>query len=356
MISIAAAAFRKARTSVLTAANSAGVNRLLADSRWRSNHLLILCYHGVSIDDEHEWSDLYISPDLLERRLSLLRRSGANVLPLTEALELLARGELPRQAVALTFDDGAHDFAVQAAPILSAAKAPSTVYLTTYYSGRDQPVFDTVTSYMLWKARGQTVRIPGFKESTTIPMHISDAEFGDIHLRLRRQALENGLNADAKNEWARSLAAVVGVDFDRILELKLFQIMSPEEVGALDTRLVDVQLHTHRHRTPRDHELFMREIRDNSVAIRAAHPDGATLNHFCYPSGDHVPEYATWLREAGVRWATTCDPGLATKADDPLFLPRIADTQSISDATFMAWVSGLGMFTYLRRSESSPRL
>jgi len=67
----------------------------VASSRWRRDRLLILCYHGVSLADEHEWSDVHISAERFQQRLETLRRSGATVLPLGDALHQLQVGELP---------------------------------------------------------------------------------------------------------------------------------------------------------------------------------------------------------------------------------------------------------------------
>lgn len=346
---------RSARRTGLRLADAIRVNELVGRTAWRAQRLLILCYHGVSIDDEHKWADLYVSAGHLARRLELLRSRGATIVSLDDGLEQLARGDLPPMSVCLTFDDGAHDFSSRAMPVLSAANAHSTLYLTTYYCGRNQPVFDTVASYLLWKARGRTVRLPEVDLVVTIPDQTSSPQFADIHNELRRYALVHGFDADQKNAFARALAIVVGVDFDAILERKLFQIMSPEEVAALDPALVSVQLHTHRHRTPRDEALFKREIEDNRVVIERLRGPGPT-RHFCYPSGDYVREYGEWLREDGVQFATTCDPGLASRSSDPLFLPRFVDTENVPAETFMAWVSGLSYVAFARRTTTPVRL
>ncbi|HPQ17113.1 MAG TPA: hypothetical protein PLP04_17920, partial [Bryobacteraceae bacterium] len=99
------------KRTVLRTARNTGVFRTAADSRWRQRRLLILCYHGVSIEDEHEWNpELYMPPAVLERRFALLRNNGFRVLPLDEALSRLYSGSLPPRSVALTFDDGFYDF------------------------------------------------------------------------------------------------------------------------------------------------------------------------------------------------------------------------------------------------------
>jgi peptidoglycan/xylan/chitin deacetylase (PgdA/CDA1 family) len=117
--------------------------------------------------------------------------------------------------------------------------------------------------------------------------------------------------------------------------------MTPDQVRALPPDLVDVQLHTHRHRTPREEQAFRRELRDNRAMIERLAPGAEPpAVHFCYPSGDYDAAFLPWLRAEGVRSATTCVPGIASAADDPLLLPRFVDTEHQPLATFEAWVSG----------------
>src|SRR5690348_2192427 len=143
-----------AKSVMLGAVQRAGVLAVVRDSRWRQQRLLILAYHGVSLDDEHEWDpELYMSPTKFESRLAALERGGYRVLPLAEALAALDERRLPPRSVALTFDDGTFDFYARVFPALTARGFPATVYLTTYYCEYNRPVFGPACSYMLWKAR-----------------------------------------------------------------------------------------------------------------------------------------------------------------------------------------------------------
>ncbi len=335
---------RAARNALHGAAAFTGMNRVVAGSTWRRSRLLVLCYHGVSIGDEHLWSDLYVSPEHLERRLALLRKLGATVMPFGESLQRLAANDLPECAVALTFDDGAYDFSARARPVLAAAGAHSTLYLTTWYCGKNYPVFDTMASYLMWKGRGRVIHIPGLELSVQIPSSV-DASFQALHEKLRAYAKSPGMSEEDRQQLLVRLAAIVGVDFPKLLDQRLLQLMTPAEVAALDPSAVDIELHSHRHRTPRNHDLFVREIRDNQERIDAYSGRTELRRHFCYPSGDYIPEYREWLREVGVQSATTCDPGLGTRFSDPYFFPRFIDTMGETAATFSAWVSGVASFT-----------
>jgi peptidoglycan/xylan/chitin deacetylase (PgdA/CDA1 family) len=85
--------------------------------------------------------------------------------------------------------------------------------------------------------------------------------------------------------------------------------------------------------------LFTREIRDNRDRIREF--TGHEAVHFCYPSGDYAPEFLPWLRELGVRSATTCETGLASPHSEPLLLPRVLDGEQVTPVEFESWLCGI---------------
>jgi hypothetical protein len=93
---------KQAKMGVLRLAEASAASRVLSRSSWRRHRLLILCYHGVSMYDEHEWGDLYISPETFRRRMEVLARTHCNVLPLSEAVYRLQNGTLPDRAVVIT--------------------------------------------------------------------------------------------------------------------------------------------------------------------------------------------------------------------------------------------------------------
>lgn len=333
---------KRAKRVVLTAARTSGVLRQVAGSRWRSSRLLILCYHGVALKDEHEWNpELFVSSEQLRQRFAMLRDRGYSVLPLADAARRLQEGNLPPRSVSLTFDDGNHDFYARAVPLLQEFQFPATVYLTTYYSDDQRPVFDPAVSYVLWKGRGRSFDTTGLTaERVTATAPIDPAERRALVARIHQHAREALLSADEKDASLRILCLRLGVEYDALVRDRLLYIMTREEVRAAAlTGLVDVQLHTRRHRTPRDRALFTREVEENARDIGGMVP-GARPSHFCYPSGDVDPMFLPWLRELGVATATTCEPGFGTAATDPLLLPRFVDTMHNSAAEFEGWLSG----------------
>lgn len=146
------------------------------ESAWRRKRLLILGYHGVSTHDEHEWDgELYMPPSLVRERFETLRRGQYQVLPLGEAVSRLYDGSLPPRAVAITFDDGAYDFYTHARPLLEEFSFPATVYLTSYYSRYQRPVFNTMLRYLFWKGRDKTLDATGLSDDER-PLALASTE------------------------------------------------------------------------------------------------------------------------------------------------------------------------------------
>jgi peptidoglycan/xylan/chitin deacetylase (PgdA/CDA1 family) len=342
---------KRTKTLVLGASEWTGVSSLCLNSAWRQQRLLILCYHGVSLADEHEWNpELYVPAGHLKRRLELLRRHRMNVLTLGQALEALATGDLPPRSVAVTFDDGNYDFYRQAFPVLREYDVPATVYLTTYYSDFNRPVFDPMCDYLLWKAKGKDLNWPEVRPEK---WHLDEMGRHSAGWAIRGYAGRRELSGCDKDALLAELANRLNINYDALVKQRLIQIMTPDEARELSGKGgVDFQLHTHRHRTSKDRSRFAREIDDNRDRLGCLAP--GPFIHFCYPGGFHLPEFEQWLPELGVRSATTCEVALASRTSPAMRLPRLVDHNHLTETEFVSWLSGVAQFLPQRAFQPAP--
>lgn len=323
---------------MLRALERGGVFAAVGKSQWRKERLLILCYHGVSLYDEHLWNpDLYVTPEFLHRRLQILEEAECVLLSLDEALERLRNRTLPPRSVAVTFDDGTYDFHARAWPVLRRRACPTTVYLTTYYSGRQVPVFDVGASYLLWRARGSVIE--GGKVGLRRDLDLrTQAGRASSWSALIRFVAGRSMVSWEKEELLRRLAAGIGVDYGSLAAKRLLHIMAPEEVASVSSEGAAIELHTHRHRVPEHEGAFRREIEENRFRIRQM--TGREPSHFCYPSGIFHERCACWLTNLGIRSAATCIPGYARMNSEPLQLRRFVDSGATPEVVFRAWATG----------------
>jgi peptidoglycan/xylan/chitin deacetylase (PgdA/CDA1 family) len=327
------------KQGTLSLLRSAGAFPVISNLRRRQDKLLILCYHGIALRDEHRWlGQLYIPPDLFRRRLENLKSYGANVIPFDEGIERLRSHSLAPRSMVITFDDGFYDFYHNAFPILRSFGFPCTLYLTTHYCQYRVPIFNLVLNYLLWKSERVNFDFPamGIDEPMPLRGHLDRTK---VVQKIMRWAGSRQMTTLEKDQVARQLAARFQIDYDDLLRSRLLQIMSPSEVSAIAKSDVQVQLHTHRHRTPRDRALFEREIHDNQERILEY--TGSKALDFCYPSGDYSYEFLPWLQNLGVRSATTCESGLAKRSSEPLLLPRLLDSTNISELDYHSWLCGV---------------
>jgi len=339
-------ALRHGRQLVLSGSRSLGVFKLIANSSWRTRRLLILCYHGVSLHDEHEWDpQLFVTPEFLRRRFELLRNMKCNVLPFGQAVQLLQDGMLPPRSVALTFDDGFYNFLSAAMPILEEFRFPATNYVSSYHSIHQRPIMQLTMRYMLWSSPMRELpagMLPGVVKRINLDVPAQNEE---VFRNLLEQARSLSGDRTAQQAWLRDIAIRLNVDWDGIISKRLFHLMTADELREAATRGFDIQLHTHRHRTPRDKQVFLAEVQENRQYLESL--TGQPAVHFCYPSGDVDPVFFPWLHELKVTTATTVSAGLAHRHSDPLLLPRYVDTMAQNDTVYESWLSGTNEF--LRR-------
>lgn len=336
----------------LVASHGLGLAHIISRSNWRRQRLLILCYHGISQGEEHaSHPEMFLPPEVFARRMELLAQSGCKVLPLGEGLRLLQAGQLPPRSVAITFDDGWADFPLNALPVLQKHGFPATVYLTTYYCLFNRPLFRFALAHMMWKLQRTVVENQTF---SWLPRQLdlrTEASRGALMWKTDEYAKQQDLSGKQKDDLAAAFAAMLGFDYVAFCRQRFFHLMNADEVAAIARDGVDIQLHTHRHRTPLDRDRFVGEISQNRRLI--AEITGANeVVHFCYPSGAIRPDFLPWLKEAGVQSATTCLNGMATRRGDPLLLPRLLDQCGLFDEEFESWLSGFA--AWLPRRAGAP--
>jgi peptidoglycan/xylan/chitin deacetylase (PgdA/CDA1 family) len=124
---------------------SLGQEDISASKRPRA---LILLYHRVNDPEVDNWA-LSVSPDVFLDQMSALR-TIAEPYSLTEIAVGLLRGNLPHNAVAVTFDDGYLNNLLNAKPILEKFEIPATVFVCAGWIGRDdEPWWDQLERALL---------------------------------------------------------------------------------------------------------------------------------------------------------------------------------------------------------------
>jgi peptidoglycan/xylan/chitin deacetylase (PgdA/CDA1 family) len=306
-----------------------------------SSGLRILCYHGFALGDEYRFrGKLFVREEFFRSRMELLKKNRFAVLPLGEAVEKLKDGSLPRGAVVVTIDDGWLGVHTRALRVLKEMNIPATLYVVTEYIAHPMPVFSVTVSYLFWESAVTEV---------TLPRGLGHVHRGEPGVSQR--VTDYGLLLEHTERFAflRELADALNVDFKRIDEQRLFQMLSDAEVGELAEAGVDIQLHTHHHEWPIDDRVQANEeiLLNRSYLARLV---STPLIHFCYPSGVYHERQIPWLKELGIVTATTLLPGLNFRRTPPHELRRILDGEPVSQIEFEAEMSGF--MELLRRGRS----
>ncbi len=196
--------------------------------------------------------------------------------------------------------------------------------------------------YLMWKASGKVIEHQGltgkpgsFDLRTEEGRKAASAEILGF-------ARSNGFSREQKQDLLRRVAEALGLNYQEISDQRVFTLMSGDELSQMVQSGVDIQLHTHRHRVPKEKHLFIKELEDNQNFLTQIGAPRA--KHFTYPCGVYREELFPWLAEFGVRSATTCDSGLVDSRLNLMQLPRFVDTPGVSQLEFEAWVCGLRQF------------
>lgn len=308
--------------------------------RLTRHRLRVLTYHGFELVDEAAFRPaMYVKRETFKRRLQLIQRMGFRVVTLDAAIEQMQRGELEPDQLVITSDDGWASFALLAQPELQRHGFPSTLYVTSYYVQHPSPVFTMVVQYLFWKASSEEIDFQGVPWAPDGTILRGDAAALEQAMWGAILYGERDCDQPQRDALCADLGRRLGVPYQEIVTSRRFHLMTPQELRQAQTTNIAIELHTHRHRFPRDNEAACRqEIEDNRQALHEW--IGRRPDHFCYPSGDWGHRQVPWLEEMGVKSATTCDPGLNSSRSSPHALQRILDSEDMHELEFEAALSG----------------
>ena len=115
--------------------------------------LPVLMYHSISATPEnaHPYYRTHTDPAVFAEHMRVLDNAGYHGVGLSQGLvEILSPERSRSRPVAITFDDGFHDFLTEAAPVLQRHGFSATMYLPTDFIGEERRQFKN-HACLTWK-------------------------------------------------------------------------------------------------------------------------------------------------------------------------------------------------------------
>jgi peptidoglycan/xylan/chitin deacetylase (PgdA/CDA1 family) len=272
----------------------------------------ILSYHRVN--DEGDPFFPAVPTAVFEAHMAWVARHFV-VLTVEALVERLARGTLPRNALAITFDDGYRDNLTHAAPILSRYGLPATVFLTTgFIGGAEVPWFDRLALAFKHTRLGSWPAPWGEQPLGTVAERLAALDRAYAHFKRQPDA--------ARRTALDRLVGDLGVGDLNGLKGRM---LSWDDVHALIGLGFAVGAHTVSHPilSRLAPEQAWAEIVESRRAIESA--SGLRPRAFAYPNGgagDYDETTVRLVREAGFTCAVTTRFGLNGPGTSPYELRR----------------------------------
>jgi len=273
----------------------------------------ILTYHRVNDHRDPFFSAMPTT--VFERQVQHLAHHYT-VLPVEELVDRMRAGAVPRNAAAITFDDGYRDTLTHAAPILAGYGLPATVFLATGFIGTTEvPWYDRLATALKLSPRPSVIAPSG-----------EDLVLETIEDRVRALArTQTHLKTLPEEQFRRAFARLLeGLGSSERLSAKN-AMLSWDDVHALRGLGFRIGAHTVTH--PILSRITAERVRAEVLGSREMIQGacGAAPRAFAYPNGrpaDYTSAVVEVVREAGFSCAVTTRFGLNTEQTSPWELRR----------------------------------
>jgi peptidoglycan/xylan/chitin deacetylase (PgdA/CDA1 family) len=216
--------------------------RAYAPTPWLS----ILTYHRFPKHDGSEAFDegvIDTSADEFERHLSCLKQHFTFV-GIDELCAFAAGQSLPRNAIAITFDDGYRDNYEQALPILQRHGCRATFFIATSFISERRVYWWDRAAYLIKHSQRPVIEL---RYPRYLRVNLEQDRHHAIFRLLRFIKASQWLDLE---RLLSELSEATGVAWTRELELEFAErlLMTWDHVRALRAAGMDVQSHTRSHR------------------------------------------------------------------------------------------------------------
>lgn len=305
--------------------------------RITSSGVRILCYHGISMDDEHKCDPkLFISRKVFQRRISYIERKSFCVIPLAAAVEKSAWDNIPRNAVVITFDDGFVGAVQYGGQLLKQKQFPATFYICTQSVLRSQPIPELLLKYILWRA-SISEDCPPYIFFDGQKFNLSDKTSAtELFSYFLNMAIPQTIS---KLDLVLSICRKLNLDCNFFLKNRIMCLLNPDEIMSIYDCECDIQLHTHNHVFPEEKRGQKEEVLLNRQHLESL-TKMRTFFHFCYPSNIKHSNSPGLLKALSIKSATTCDSYFNWPDSDPMLLGRFLDSESVAQIEFEAEMCG----------------
>ena len=307
---------------------------------YNKNNIPVLCYHGISLSDEHQFMPSNFMPfDVFKERILWLKSNDYHFLELNDALKNLKNNTVKNKSVVITIDDGFESCFEQMVPFLIEQNIPATFYITTYYARKNYPIFRLSIQYLAWKFN-KDINLDCLaytNDSFFRNKSISNLNLEELWIFIKH--CEDNYTSEENNEIINKLTVYNHIHLTES-NLKTFSLMNPIELKKTTNELIDYQLHTHTHECNNDPFEFKKDLIKNIQILNEVNKK--KLIHFCYPSGIWDESYFKTLETLSIKTATTCDTGLVSPNFHPYKIPRLIDSSNMTLIQFEAEIAGVG--------------
>jgi len=297
----------------------------------RPDHQLpILRYHAICgpEGDDYAEASICVTPAAFAQHVEYLT-SKYTVVALPEAVRRMQTGKpLPRNAVALTFDDGYADN-LAAARVLHEHGATATFYITAGCLFGEMPFWPAEIRQLIARIGAPAIHLTATGRDISIPCGTRAARQAAARTLARlfkshpipvREALREQLREQA----GRPVAASPMLTWDQLREMHRLGMT----IGA----------HTVTHPNLPSAGLADATAEIVGSKARLEREIGAEVTMFSYPNGGaeryYTPDLQRVVRDAGYTAATTSFNGFAGPASDPYALERVQVAERLDDLVF----------------------